>query len=147
MIADIQKYLAGEPIDFSAIPVDLAGVDYVAQQGTLHFAPLQVTGTISIEITNDALVEDDNSFLVILSNPSDGANLHSPSTVTVVITSNDRGIQFASDTFYVNEDSGTAEVWVTRSGGPTRLTLITCWPFDALRAGGPERYVVIAQRI
>jgi sortase A len=26
--------------------------------------------------------------------------------------------------------------------GPTRLTLITCWPFDALRAGGPLRYVV-----
>jgi sortase A len=28
--------------------------------------------------------------------------------------------------------------------GPTRLTLITCWPFDALRAGGPQRYVVTA---
>lgn len=30
------------------------------------------------------------------------------------------------------------------SSGPTRLTLITCWPFDALRAGGPLRYVVTA---
>ncbi len=30
--------------------------------------------------------------------------------------------------------------------GVTRLTLVTCWPFDALRAGGPERYVVIAER-
>jgi sortase A len=28
--------------------------------------------------------------------------------------------------------------------GPTRLTLVTCWPFDALRAGGPHRYVVTA---
>jgi sortase A len=28
--------------------------------------------------------------------------------------------------------------------GPTRLTLVTCWPFDALRAGGPQRYVVTA---
>ncbi|OFZ96541.1 MAG: sortase, marine proteobacterial type [Betaproteobacteria bacterium RIFCSPLOWO2_02_FULL_62_17] len=28
--------------------------------------------------------------------------------------------------------------------GGTRLTLITCYPFDALRAGGRERYVVSA---
>ena len=26
-----------------------------------------------------------------------------------------------------------------------RLTLITCWPFDALRPGGPLRYVVTAE--
>ena len=31
--------------------------------------------------------------------------------------------------------------------GETRLTLITCYPFDALRAGGPLRYVVTAQAI
>jgi sortase A len=39
------------------------------------------------------------------------------------------------------------DTWVARNEGPSRLTLITCWPFDALRAGGPERYVVIARRI
>ena len=36
------------------------------------------------------------------------------------------------------------DVWVLESEGPTRLTLITCYPFDALRAGGPLRYVVTA---
>jgi sortase A len=35
-------------------------------------------------------------------------------------------------------------VHVARNSGDTRLTLVTCWPFDALRAGGPERYVVTA---
>lgn len=30
------------------------------------------------------------------------------------------------------------------SGSP-RLTLITCWPFDALSAGGPWRWVVVAE--
>jgi sortase A len=39
------------------------------------------------------------------------------------------------------------ETWVMRDDGRTRLTLITCWPFDALRAGGPQRYVVIAEAI
>ena len=36
------------------------------------------------------------------------------------------------------------EVWVAKQEGPTRLTLITCYPFDALRAGGPQRYVLFA---
>lgn len=39
-----------------------------------------------------------------------------------------------------------SDTWVTRNTGGTRLTLVTCWPFDALRAGGPERYVVIAEK-
>lgn len=30
--------------------------------------------------------------------------------------------------------------------GDDRLTLITCYPFDAIRPGGPERYVVTALR-
>ena len=29
----------------------------------------------------------------------------------------------------------------------TRLTLVTCWPFDAVRPGTPLRYVVVADRI
>lgn len=37
-------------------------------------------------------------------------------------------------------------VEVLGQSGPDRLTLITCWPFDALRAGGPDRYVVEAVR-
>ena len=39
------------------------------------------------------------------------------------------------------------DTWVTKNEGPSRLTLITCWPFDALRAGGPQRYVVIAKMV
>lgn len=39
------------------------------------------------------------------------------------------------------------ETWVTKQDGWTRLTLVTCWPFDALRAGGPLRYVVFADAI
>ena len=36
------------------------------------------------------------------------------------------------------------EVWVAKQDGPTRLTLVTCYPFDALGAEGPLRYVVVA---
>ena len=36
------------------------------------------------------------------------------------------------------------DVWIAKQEGPSRLTLVTCFPFDALRAGGPQRYVVWA---
>jgi sortase A len=39
------------------------------------------------------------------------------------------------------------EIWIAKQEGPTRLTLVTCWPFDAVRAGGPLRYVVWAYAI
>ncbi len=39
------------------------------------------------------------------------------------------------------------ETWVLKNEGPSRLTLVTCWPFNALRAGGSERYVVSARLI
>jgi sortase A len=37
------------------------------------------------------------------------------------------------------------ETWVAEDGGGTRLTLVTCYPFDAIQAGGPLRYVVSAE--
>ena len=36
------------------------------------------------------------------------------------------------------------EIWVAKQDGTSRLTLVTCYPFDALMAGGPLRYVVVA---
>ena len=35
---------------------------------------------------------------------------------------------------------------VTEQRGIDRLTLVTCWPFDAIAPGGPWRYVVTASR-
>ncbi|MFM9971844.1 MAG: class GN sortase [Burkholderiales bacterium] len=40
-----------------------------------------------------------------------------------------------------------SDLSVIASDGDTSLTLITCYPFDALRAGGAERYVVSARSI
>ena len=39
------------------------------------------------------------------------------------------------------------DLWITRQDGPTRLTLVTCYPFNALLPGGPGRYVVFADAI
>jgi sortase A len=42
---------------------------------------------------------------------------------------------------------GNNETWVLEQGGSSRLTLVTCYPFDAVIPGGPLRYVVIAERV
>ena len=39
------------------------------------------------------------------------------------------------------------DLWITADAGDTRLTLVTCYPFDAIRPGGPLRYVVVAQSV
>lgn len=39
------------------------------------------------------------------------------------------------------------DVRVLQSGAADQLTLVTCYPFDALRPGGPLRYVVSAARV
>jgi sortase A len=39
-------------------------------------------------------------------------------------------------------DSGDLDV---AAAADTRLTLVTCYPFDAIRPGGPLRYVVVAR--
>ena len=36
------------------------------------------------------------------------------------------------------------DIWVIKRAGPKRLTLITCYPFDAMRAGKRQRYVLLA---
>ena len=41
---------------------------------------------------------------------------------------------------------GNNETWVLEDDGSSKLTLVTCYPFDAVIPGGPLRYVVIASR-
>ncbi len=40
------------------------------------------------------------------------------------------------------------DTWLLDSlPGETRLTLVTCYPFNAISAGGPLRYVVSAEKV
>jgi sortase A len=37
------------------------------------------------------------------------------------------------------------DTWITRSRGVPMLTLVTCYPFDAIVPGGSQRYVITAR--
>jgi Ca2+-binding RTX toxin-like protein len=53
----------------------LAGQDYVAQSGTVTFAPGTTQQNILVAVTGDAIVEGNETFTVSLSDPSDGASI------------------------------------------------------------------------
>jgi sortase A len=43
--------------------------------------------------------------------------------------------------------TGSDDTSVLEPSGDTRLTLVTCYPFDAIAAGTKERFVVVAERL
>jgi len=67
-----------------------AGLDFTTASGTLTFADGELSKTIAVSILNDTLVENPETFTVVLGTPSpSSAALGGPSTSTVTIISED----------------------------------------------------------
>jgi hypothetical protein len=67
-----------------------AGDDYIAVNGSLSFADGVTSRTFSIEIIGDSSAQEgDETLDLILSNPTGGAGLGSPSTASLTITEKD----------------------------------------------------------
>ncbi len=71
----------------TAIP----GLDYTPRSGIITFAQGQTNQTILIPILDDHLVEGADSFRVTISNPTGGAVITGPSSVSVLIIDNEVG--------------------------------------------------------
>lgn len=92
------------------------GLDYKAQIGTLRFAALQTEQTITIPILDDGIVEEDETFNVILRNPSAGTTLSEPSNCVIrIIDSKKPG----------NLDFSFANVAVPFAANPTAFLPVT----------------------
>ncbi len=101
-----------------------AGSDYVAGLGTLTFPAGQANQAISIPILNDGLRETNETFSVTLTDPSAGAYLEPPTTLTVTIVDNDPGVHFASSGSGSSEDGGEVVLRVDR-GNDVNLEAFT----------------------
>lgn len=109
----------------SAITVDyatadgtaVAGSDYVATSGTLTIAAGQTTGTIVVTINGDRVIEPNEAFSLVLSNPSQ-ATLGAAATGTGTIVNDDNAGTFAlAGDVSASEASGAQTFTVTRTGG------------------------------
>jgi len=92
----------------------IAGLDYTAITRQLVFQAGETNQTVSIPLLNDGLVEPAETFQVVLSNPTDGAELGPRKVATVSITDNDQGLQLELSGYAANEDTGEVVVRVLR---------------------------------
>ncbi|SIO60832.1 Calx-beta domain-containing protein [Singulisphaera sp. GP187] len=101
-----------------------AGADYTAISGRIFFNPGETTKTVTIPITDDQLVEANETILLTLSEPTNGATPGTPATAILTIVDNDQSaVQFNAATYSVNEKAGTATITVTRNSGVGTLTV------------------------
>src|SRR6185503_4903341 len=107
--------------------------DYTAQTGTLTFGPGETTKSFQVPITNDLVVEGNETFLVALSDVQGGATLGTPSQTVVTIVDDDAGgaVQLSAAAYTATEPGPggnvSVNITVTRSGlaDGASVTLLT----------------------
>jgi uncharacterized repeat protein (TIGR01451 family)/uncharacterized delta-60 repeat protein len=120
----------------------LAGVKYVATNGTLVFADGETSKTIAVPIINDTNVTGNTLFSVVLTNVTGGATLIGPTTVPVTIIDENVGISFASPIYVVSETAGTVSLSVFRQNGTNAVTTVH-YATTNLTASAGTNYVAI----
>ena len=99
-------------IDYSTMDGSaVAGEDYQATSGRLHFVPSQTEQTFLVTLNSDTNVEPNQSFTLTLSNPTN-AVAGGPATVTLIDDDFPR-VFFSAVEYSVMEDAGTAQIGVS----------------------------------
>ncbi|XP_008419298.1 sodium/calcium exchanger 1a isoform X3 [Poecilia reticulata] len=130
-----------------------AGSDYQLTEGTVVFKPGETDKEIHINIIDDDIFEEDEHFLVHLTNVRvipDGANDHQanhadglavlglPCTATVTIFDDDHAgiFSFEEPVVTVSESVGVMEVKVTRSSGARGVVAVPYKTIEGTAKGG-----------
>lgn len=96
----------------------LAGTDYTTGSGTVTFAAGETSKTISVTSLTDTTDENDETFTVTLSNPTNASI--TTSTATGTITDDDAPPALSAADVTVNENTGTASVTVSLSAASAK---------------------------
>jgi hypothetical protein len=127
----ISVYRGTDPVGEASVDYSVeadsatAGLDFTPVSGRLTFLDQENHKAIQIPISNDTLQETEETFRVILSNPSPGSALGSPATVTVRITDNDPGFHFDWPTHSVIETGREVGLLVWRGSDATNEAHVT----------------------
>ena len=105
-----------------------AGSDYTITSGTLTFNSGETSQTINVPITNDTIIETNETFTVTLSS-SVNATLGTTITHTYTINNDDSygSFQLSSATYSVSEGEGTVTITATRTGGSSGGVSFSYW--------------------
>lgn len=115
-----------------------AGADYISQNGTITFTPGISERFINIDIIDDDIFEEDESFYIQLSNPTNGALLGPASLCTVMILDDDHAgfFSFLEPEHDLIETIGAYELKVVRTSGARGVVAIPYWTEDGTAKGG-----------
>ena len=94
----------------------VADGDYDSTSGTLTFLPGDVTKTITVTAHGDTKFENNETFTVHLSSPTNSSITTADGTGTLTNDDAAPTVQFSSATYSVNEGGGTVTVTVTKTG-------------------------------
>ncbi|HEX7315053.1 MAG TPA: Calx-beta domain-containing protein [Pyrinomonadaceae bacterium] len=101
-----------------------AGSDYVAQSGTLTFAPGETSKNISIQLIDDKVVEPDETVQLTLSDPTGDSTLGSRSSATLNIRNDELySLQLSATSYSASEAEGGISFTVTLLGNPVATTV------------------------
>ncbi|XP_039176870.1 sodium/calcium exchanger 1 isoform X2 [Crotalus tigris] len=131
-----------------------AGSDYEFTEGTVVFKPGETQKEIRVGIIDDDIFEEDENFLVHLSNvkvseQSEEGNhlatmacLGSPATATVTIFDDDHAgiFTFEEPVTHVSESVGTMEVKVLRTSGARGNVIVPYKTIEGTAKGGGEDF-------
>ena len=99
-----------------------SGSDYTATSGTLSIAAGSTTGTISVPIINDTLIELPETFYVNLSSPSALGNIADSQGICTINVDEQASITINDVT--VNENAGNANFTVTLSAAAANAVIV-----------------------
>ena len=100
-----------------ALGVAAGDADYALTNGTLSFAPGQLEATFQVRILDDALLEGDETALLVLTNSTGNAVLGTQAAADLLIVDDECYLEFAAATLSVEEYARTVAVNVRRGGG------------------------------
>jgi hypothetical protein len=112
--------------------------DYTATNGLITFAPNATNATLTIPIVNDSLVESNEQFTVVFSNPSSGAHLTGTNTAYITITENDVGLAFSAATYSVSEAGTNIVLTVVQTGNLSASATVDYATADGGALGGSD---------
>ena len=121
-----------------------ASVDFGLVNTNLIFLDGEVIKTLVIDITNDSLIEQNESFGLYLTNVLGGAVLNESDTTIVTIIDDDSTIGFSQATYSVNEKvvGGNAIITVVRVGATNGSVAVNYTTRFGGNAGANVDYVV-----
>ncbi len=124
-----------------------AGSDYTAVDETVTFSPGQTAVTLTVNLTDDALDEDDETLTLTLSN-ADDAVLSAPTTAQLTVVDDDPvpTVQFSAASYVADEGTGSATITVTLSAPSGRLVSVDVSTSDGTAKAGSD-YTAFLQSV